>query len=273
LCRGACAALRFLGGMVAGGVGLLCAAQGTEKLTTRSFEVGGRERTALVAAPSTGEALAPLVFVFHGHGGSSRQAARSFQLHEHWPAAWVVHPQGLPTPGAITDPKGRRAGWQMKVGDQGDRDLAFFDAMLAAMLAEGRVDPRRVYATGHSNGGAFTYLLWAERGAVFAALAPSSAVLPLPATHYAPLPVLHLGSEQDELVKWSWQERMVDLVLKVNGGGPQGSPSLGLTLYPPQDSARGAETALWLHDGGHRLPAEAGAEVAKFFLRHATLTP
>ena len=53
-------------------------------------------------------------------------------------------------------------------GDQGDRDLKFFDEVLSTLKKEYKVDANRVYATGHSNGGAFTYLLWGERGDVFA---------------------------------------------------------------------------------------------------------
>ena len=74
----------------------------------------------------------------------------------------------------MSDSVGRGAGSQASAGAQEDRDLKFFDAMLADLIKEGRVDERRVYATGHSNGGAFTYLLWAERGDVFAAFAPSA---------------------------------------------------------------------------------------------------
>ncbi|MFY8056754.1 MAG: hypothetical protein ACOVRM_03375, partial [Planctomycetaceae bacterium] len=59
-------------------------------------------------------------------------------------------------------------GWQKSAGDQQDRDLKFFDVVLQSLRSEYRVDDRRIYATGHSNGGGFTYLLWSERSAVFA---------------------------------------------------------------------------------------------------------
>ncbi len=36
--------------------------------------------------------------------------------------------------------------------------------LLARLKQDYRVDEMRVYATGHSNGGSFTHLLWAERG-------------------------------------------------------------------------------------------------------------
>ena len=80
--------------------------------------------------------------------------------------------QGLPTPGQLTDPEGKRNGWQKTVGDQKDRDLKFFDAVLTKLKADYKVDESRIYSMGHSNGGGFTYLLWAARGDQFAAFAP-----------------------------------------------------------------------------------------------------
>ena len=105
------------------------------------WNVDGVERTALVRVPvlEAGE-RAPLLFVWHGHGGSSRASARKFRLHERWPEAIVVHPQGLNTPG-FTDPEGLRSGWSSKSDAEGNRDLAFFDAMLADFLERGIADP------------------------------------------------------------------------------------------------------------------------------------
>lgn len=145
----------------------------------REWVVDGVPRQAVVHAPSAGKGPAPLLFVFHGHGGTAAHAARTYAFHTHWPEAVVVYPQGLNTPGQLNDPEGKKPGWQAAAGDQKDRDLKFFDAMLKSLTDEGVADPKRVYSTGHSNGGAFTYLLWAKRGEAFAAVAPSSAVPPL----------------------------------------------------------------------------------------------
>ena len=93
------------------------------------------------------------------------------------------------------------------------------------------MDARRIYATGHSNGGGFTYLLWAERGGVFAALAPSSSVLARGFQKFAPKPVLHVASPQDELVKFAWQQRMIDHVLRLNGCEPFKPGAIGYTYY------------------------------------------
>lgn len=236
-------------------------------LERREWTVDGVTREALVHIPAGMKAgdVAPVVFGWHGHGGSMRNAARSFRIHQLWPEAIVVYPQGLPTRGALTDPEGKKSGWQMTAGDEGDRDLRFFDAMLAGLRAERKIDERRIYATGHSNGGAFTYLLWAERGDVFAAFAPSAALLARGFGEPGPKPVLHIGSPQDGLVKFSWQARMIDRVLRLNGCGPRKPDAPGYTVYP---SGKGAEVATFLHDGGHGYPSDAPALIVAFFKAH-----
>ncbi len=240
---------------------------GAAELERRTWTVDGVEREALAWIPLAASTTpAPLVFVFHGHGGTMRFAAARMALHQAWPEAIVVYPQGLPTPGALTDPDGKRAGWQKDAGNMEDRDLRFFDTMLADLQRRCRVDSKRIYATGHSNGGGFTYLLWAERGPVFAAFAPSAALLARGYERAQPKPLLHLGSPSDPLVRFAWQEMMIDQVLRLNGCGPRRPEAMGLTVYP---SRKGADVATYLHDGGHVYPAEAGPRIiAKFFQDH-----
>ena len=236
-------------------------------LQTRTWQVDGVTREALVSVPSGATPAAgwPVVFAFHGHGGSMNQASRSFPIHQIWPGAIVVYPQGLPTPGRLTDPQGLRAGWQSMAGAQGDRDLRYFDTMLASLRKEFHVDDRRIYATGHSNGGLFTYLLWAERGEALAAVAPSAALLARGYEKLKPKPVLHLGSPEDPLVKFSWQSRMIDYVLRVDGCGPRAPDAHGYVSYP---SSNGNEVAVYLHGNGHRFPPDGAERIVKFFQSH-----
>ena len=137
------------------------------------------------------------MFDFHGHGGTAKHAARTHHLHETWPEAIVVYMQGLNTPGKLIDPEGKKSGWQSGPGDQKDRDLNFFDAVLASMKKDYRVDERRIYSTGHSNGGGFTYLLWAKRGDTFAAFVPVAAAAGLYFADAKPKPLFHAASEKD----------------------------------------------------------------------------
>ncbi len=75
----------------------------------REWNVDGVKRQALVFPPSTkSEKPAPVVFGFHGHGGTMGNAARSYNYQKLWPEAIVVYMQGLNTPGRLTDPEGKK---------------------------------------------------------------------------------------------------------------------------------------------------------------------
>jgi polyhydroxybutyrate depolymerase len=228
------------------------------------WTVAGVVREGLVHAPAKpGDGPPPALLAFHGHGGSMQNAARSFRLHEEMPEAVVVYPQGLPTPGRLTDPEGRKSGWQAAPGDQGDRDLAFVDAILETLRTRFQIDPRRLYAMGHSNGGAFTYLLWGARPDLWAAIAPSGAVASRNLRGARPLPVLHLAGRRDALVKFEWQERTLEALRRHNGCEGEGAPWEKVCIRYP--SSGGSPLTAYVHGGGHAYPKEGPALVAAFF--------
>lgn len=232
-----------------------------------TLKVGDLDRTALVYAPAdSGTGKHPLIFAFHGHGGTAERAAR-WNYQEWWPQAIVVYPQGVPTPGRLTDPEGKRNGWQHSAGDQDDRDLKFFDALLAKVKQDYTIDEKRIYCTGHSNGGGFTYLLWGERGDVFAAVAPTAAAALRQTSDRKPKPVFHLAGEADPLVKFEWQKITIDRVLRLNGCDETGKPAGEFcTEYPSQS---GTPLVTYIHPGGHEFPDGAAARITQFFKQHA----
>jgi len=239
-----------------------------DDLKRMEWNVEGVTREALIYAPATAKAaLCPVVFAFHGHGGTMNQAATKFAYHKHWPEAIVIYMQGLKTPGILTDPEGKRPGWQKTFGDQQDRDLKFFDAVLVHLKKDYKVDDKRIYATGHSNGGGFTYLLWAARGDVFAAVAPCAAAAKVEfKPHLKPKPVLHLAGENDPLVKFAWQQHTIDELRKLNGCGDGQPWGEHCTLYP---SKSGTPVVTYIHSGGHQLPDDVPPVIVKFFKEHA----
>ncbi len=237
-------------------------------LAEREWKVDGVARKALVWMPPTATtADTPVIFAFHGHGGTMRNAANTFGYQKHWPEALVVYMQGLPTAGMITDPDGKLPGWQKTVGDQGDRDLKFFDEVLASLKKDFKVDDKRIFATGHSNGGAFTYLLWLARGDVFAAVAPSAAGIGRGSRDLKPKPALHVAGEKDELVPFAFQSRVMQGVRKLNGCDAEGkewvkSGSVAGTIYP---SKTGTPFVSLIYPGTHKFPPEAPELITKFF--------
>ncbi len=233
------------------------------KLERKTWTVEDIERSALIYVPKDAEKKdTPVVFAFHGHGGSARQAALSFHMHKEWPEAIVVYMDGLPTPGGLTDPEGKKNGWQNRQGLQNDRDLNFFDAVLESLKKDYKVDEKRLYSMGHSNGGGFTYLLWKMRGDLFAAFAPSGA-FSAQVRSFVPKPAMHIAGKKDELVKFSYQERMIEAVKKVNGCDEKGSEwAKDCTLYT---SKGGTPLVTLIYDGSHKYPQEAPALIVKFF--------
>lgn len=238
-----------------------------EAWARREWTVDGVSRQALIHVPeSAKKEPAPVVFAFHGHGGNMTNASRMFPFATLWPEAVVVCMQGLNTPGRLTDPEGKKPGWQHRKGDQGDRDLKFFDAVLGSVRSELKVDDSRIYATGHSNGGGFTYLLWAERGDVFAAVAPSAAAAG-ELRSLKPKPVLHVAGEKDPLVKYEWQKATISALVKLNGCGVSEAwdQDPDCSIYP---SSAGTPVVTAIHPGGHEFHRDAPKVMVKFFKQH-----
>ncbi|CAN5395652.1 hypothetical protein BH11PLA2_BH11PLA2_18230 [soil metagenome] len=238
-------------------------------LKEKEWTVDDVKRKALLHIPE-GKGELPVVFGFHGHGGSMKNAANSFGMHKQWPEAIVVYMDGLPTPGRLTDPEGKKQGWQSGPGEMKDRDLKFFDAVLESLKKDYKVDSKRIYCMGHSNGGSFTYILWSARGDVFAAVAPSAAPPP-PKANLKPKPAMHVAGENDPLVKYEWQKLGMDYVLKINGCDTEGKSwakegTLVGTIY---ESKIKTPFVSLISPGTHNFPKEAPALMVKFFKEHS----
>jgi polyhydroxybutyrate depolymerase len=209
------------------------------------WKIDGTTRRALVHFPATTNG-APIIFAFHGHGGTMNFAARRFRLHELWPEAVVVYPQGLPTRTAH-DLEGKLPGWLM-LPSRDNRDLKLFDAMLATARRDWQIDTNRVYVTGQSNGGGFAYLLWGTRGELLAAVAPVAAPGGQFLRHAKPCPDLHIAGRNDAVVDFKLQERTVEAARRIN--------------------STNAPVEFVVHDGGHLYPEEAPGKIVAFFKQH-----
>ena len=245
-------------------VAIAQAARTPEGLRLQEWTIKGVKRTGYIATPTkaTNGTLAPLVLVFHGHGGTAANMSRALPLHKKWPEAIVIYLQGIPAPGAIVDNEGRRAGWQSAPGALGDRDLTLVDSVLAWSKRRYPVDQKRIFAAGHSNGGWFTYVLWASRPEQFTAFAPAAAVFGRMAASAKPKPALIIAGEKDKLVAFALQRRTIATIVDLNQAATKGEPWFGGAEMHDSEIA---DVVTYVHPGGHPLPANASDVVTRFF--------
>jgi len=247
-------------------------------LTLLEWRIDSVDREAAVYVPAEIPAGgAPLVFVFHGRNNKLTGFVNYFPMHRGWPEAVVVYMQGLVMPwptGKTADGKAKSGtGWQVEPGGQDDRDLKFFDAVLATIRQKHAIDPARIYAAGHSNGAAFVYLLWQQRAATFAAFAPvAGGMWAAPENTdaialLAPKPVLQIAGRKDTTVKFEVMEAMAALVKRTNACAPDPVP-WGEGRGEKFASARGAPVVTYFHPGGHGVPKDAVELIVRFFQEH-----
>jgi polyhydroxybutyrate depolymerase len=226
---------------------------------TWTLQIDGLERTALVVEPTIKIKNPPLVFGFHGHGGSSRNAYRSFAIHETWPEAVCIYPMGLATR-TPNDLRGERTGWQ--VSRLEDRDLKFFDALLSK--AKSDLHTGKTYVMGHSNGGRFSYVLWANRPDKIDAFGPSAAPGTSLVGSLVPKPAFIIGGEKDTIVDFKSQRLTMDQVMALNGASRIVIDLNGAKLFKGTNQ----DTALWVHAGGHEFYKPAVPAMVEFFKQH-----
>ena len=204
---------------------------GYAKLTgdiTVKLQHGGEQRVAYVHLPKgyDGTKKVGLVLNFHGYGSNAQQQALYTDLAA---AAYhmdmvAVHPQGL------AGPVGTR-GWNaggccgsstLKKVD----DVGFVAALIKELSVKICVDPKRVYATGMSNGAFFAYRLACQLSDRIAAVAPVAGVNTMaPCQTTRPVPVLHFHGTSDlyvaykgnTLLDWPGAEKSVKEMAAKNG--------------------------------------------------------
>ena len=224
------------------------------------WQVDGETREAIVYAPaaSRGGERVPLVLSFHGYG-DNMQNFQYTNVHVAWPDAIVVCFQGLETHRGLP-------GWQVERGGI-DRDLKLVDVALSSLRETYNVDDDRIYATGFSNGGMFTYLLWAERPGVFAAYAPVAARLRPSVRPKQPRPLFHVAGERDRVVSFSDQGAAIEIAIAVNGvGATTTGCGDGCTIAGPGTPA---PVMTWIHPGGHVYPRGTAERIVSFFRDHS----
>ena len=231
---------------------------------TLKLDINGIERSARVfPGQHADKEPAPLILVFHGRGDSVRNFAQSIGLHRDWPEATVVYPRGL-----VVGQELNMRGWMGGArSDDPNHDLLFVDRMLEELPKRYRVDPQRVYASGFSNGGRFTFVLMAKNPDTFAAFVVIGALSRTIEGASQPRPVMLLfGRGEPREYREAWAQTVVALVKFNRGNGDKREWAPEYTEYLAGDT--GAQTIISLYNAGHIWPYNGNRHIIRFLESH-----
>jgi polyhydroxybutyrate depolymerase len=195
-----------------------------------TLTVGGQQRSYQLHIPASlpKDRPAALVIDLHGGGGSAESAAKQtgFAAEADRGGFVLATPNGsgrdrpllsaLGKPGLLTWNAGACCAYAQA---QGIDDVGFMRALVADVGRRVPLDPKRIYATGLSNGGMMAYRLACEASDLFAAIGVVSGVVMVsPCKPRFPVAVLHIHSDADQNVPLA------------GGVGPK---ALNKQSYPP----------------------------------------
>jgi polyhydroxybutyrate depolymerase len=176
----------------------------------QTITVDQTERNYVLHVPASLKAPAPLVIVLHGGGGSAQSAIAQtgFDAQADRHGFIVAYPEGTDRSRPLMNALGKSGFLTWNAGaccgyavEQGSDDVGFIRAMVAEIAAAMPLDPKRIYATGLSNGGMMAYRLACEASDLIAAIgAVSAAIVVAPCEPRFPVSVLHVHGTDDRNV-------------------------------------------------------------------------
>ncbi len=233
--------------------------------TERTFDVDSVKRTAVIYEGSAKDKK-PVVFVFHGHGGNTRNAQRKLNFHDAWKDALVVYMQGISGVIGITDKTGEKNGWQKNPDELNNRDVKFVDEVLKQLTKDYKIDEKRIYAVGHSNGARFVNVLWTMRAEKFAAFCSVAAQGGLMIKDALPKSIWISMGENDPLVTANGQKLSIPIIQKVlKIDADNGETKGNLTTYKGTNKT---EFVVEIRNAGHEFPGESIPNIVEFFKRN-----
>jgi polyhydroxybutyrate depolymerase len=221
-----------------------------------TLEHDGERREFILHVPPNLDPAVPVPLVVDMHGLTSSAGAQAglsgWRAKADEEGFIVAHPQGLGNSwngGDLCCGSSQNGG----VDDEG-----FIRAMVAKIQADGCVDPRRVYATGLSNGGAMSHLLACNAADLFAASAPvSMGNGTRPCQPSRPISVVMTRGTQDTLVNFNgglFPSAQADFEQWAELNGCQGEPEQVDELCQAfSDCEAGVEVKLCALSAGHVL--------------------
>lgn len=168
---------------------------------TRTLKVGDLERSYIVHVPPKYDRNkpTPVVLVYHGGGSNAQAMVRFSGMNQKSDEAGfiAVYPNGTGRLAKLlTFNGGNCCGYAMR--NKID-DVGFTRLLLDDLAKVANVDPKRVFATGMSNGGIITYRLASELSDRIAAAAPVGGPMGTKTCNpKRPVPIIHFHGTDDE---------------------------------------------------------------------------
>ncbi|MBI2481936.1 MAG: dienelactone hydrolase family protein [Planctomycetia bacterium] len=168
---------------------------------TRTLKVGDLERSYLVhmSPKYDHEKSTPVVLIYHGGGSNAEVMVRFSGMNQKSDEAGfiAVYPNGTGRlEKVLTFNGGNCCGYAMR---QNVDDVDFTSKLLDDLATVVTIDPKRVFATGMSNGGIIAYRLASELSDRIAAVAPVGGPMgTVTCNPNRPVPVIHFHGTDDE---------------------------------------------------------------------------
>jgi polyhydroxybutyrate depolymerase len=212
-----------------------------------------------------------LVIVLHGLGGSASQAEHDYGVSDKGNATGfaVVYPEGIQSNGPA-HLRSWNTGTCCPVADTYHvNDVYFISTLIDKLVSEYKIDPKKIYVTGISNGAMMAYTLACQLSNKIAAIAPVSGTLMTtrPCNPQRAVPILHIHSIADTKVPYAGGPGLgglyftpVDSTLRVWSAldsceAPQVTTGTNYTLTEWKGNAGQPVIDLYLtQDGGHSWP-------------------
>jgi len=143
------------------------------QLSEGSIIIDKTERTYLIYNPKTDSGkILPLVFVFHGGGGTAKNIMKETGFNDisEKEKFIVVYPNGMN--------KGWNDGRKEPIEKTKYNDIEFISKLFEKIKKDYRIDTNRIFSTGISNGGFFSFYLTYKLSDIFLAIAPVTANIP-----------------------------------------------------------------------------------------------
>lgn len=182
----------------------------TEFRTEGNMTVDGRNRYYLLNLPPNYNESSDisLLIALHGGGGKATQMESDYLLTEkaNKEKFAIVYPEGVQSDG-ILGARTWNAGTCCDYAvEQNIDDVKYISLLIDELLKKyPKLNPKKVYATGMSNGAMMSYRLACELSNKIAAIAPVAGALVMikPCVPSRAVPILHIHSKLDEKVPYN----------------------------------------------------------------------